>query len=177
MLNGSLPYVVCLCRCMERASRLSTRRPVRPPGHPSIFPSSACLLRRPESCILHRYVNDVTWRSVSCTEWQLQIVSIYQNTLLWLNAFDIIAVILGVSEAQTSVINSAPHPLIHCISGRVFHWNSYIFMCVLFCPECLLVLSCTDVFVAVFNFYSSWSLKCNCKRHWNVAFLTVWVQI
>jgi len=74
-------------------------------------------------------------------------------------AFDIIAVTLGGSVTQTSVVNCAPHPQIHCVSGSVFHWNSCIFLCVLFCPECLIVLSCTDVFVAVFNIRSPWEFK------------------
>lgn len=154
----------------------SAHRPVRPHGHPSIFPSSACLLHIPESCILLRYVNDVTF-SVSCTEWQLQIVCIYQNTLLRLNtgAFDIIVVTLGGSVTQTSVVNSAAHSQIHCVSGSVFRWNSCISQCVLFCFECLIVLSCTDVFVAVFNILCPWSFKCNCERHWNFAFLNVCV--
>jgi hypothetical protein len=159
-----------------RTCQPSAHRPAHPPGHPSIFPSSSCLLRIPVSCILLRYVNDVTF-SVSCTEWQLQIVCIYQNTLLRLNtgAFDIISVTLGGSVTQTSVVNSGAHPQIHCVSGSVFRWNSYIFVCVLFCPKFLVVLSCTDVFIVVFNILSPWSLKCNCERHWNFAFLNVWV--
>jgi hypothetical protein len=51
ILNGSLrklDVIFCLCWRMESASRLSTDQPVRLPGYPSIFPSSACLLRRSE---------------------------------------------------------------------------------------------------------------------------------
>jgi hypothetical protein len=120
-----LDVLDCLCRSI-RAGRLltdlSVRLVIHPSIHPSIFPSSACLLGIPESCILIRYVNDVTF-SVSCTEWQLQIVCIYENTLLRLNtgAFDIIAVTLGGSVTQTIVLNSTPHPQIHCVNGSVFH--------------------------------------------------------
>ena len=105
-------------------------RPVRPPGHPSIFPWSACLFCIPESCILLRYVNDVTL-SVSGTEWQLQIICIYQNTLLRLNtgAFHIIAFTLGGSVTQTSVVDSASYPQIHCVSGSVYSIEIPVFPC------------------------------------------------
>lgn len=122
ILNGSLRKFRCSCLFMSeyRTCQPSAHRPVRSAGHPSIFLSSAYLLPIPESCILLRYVNDVTF-SVSCTEWQLQIVCFYQNALLRLKtgAFDIIAVTLGGSVTQTSVANSTPHPQIHCISGSV----------------------------------------------------------
>jgi len=163
---------------MERASRLSAHRPVRPPGRPSIFPSSACVLRVPESCILLRYANDVTF-SVSCTEWQLHIICIYQNTLLRLNtgAFDIIAVTLGGSVTQTSVVSSAPHPPIFrsIILVEVCSTEIPVFPCAFYSVLNASLFFHVQMFVAVFNILSSWSLKCNCERHWNLAFLAVWV--